>query len=164
MQLSCIQFLCIFAPAKKTLVKKFIFISFISLSNLLLLIMTVVPHHHHEGLACMIIEICDEDNIINDEHTSHNTIPFDSQQKETCVADAEYTVPQSHEENQCKVSSCTDNHIIHLFPLYYLAADNFAFGNIASGSGTDYGKYIVFYTSAEANHFNGLRGPPYIHV
>ena len=100
--------------------KKIISIAFIALSSLLLLIMTVVPHHHHKGLACMIIEICDEDNNVNDEHTSHSTIPFESQQGETCVADAEYTAPQSNKENQCKVASCADNHIIHLFPLYYV--------------------------------------------
>lgn len=144
--------------------KKIISIAFIALSSLLLLIMTVVPHHHHKGLACMIIEICDEDNNVNDEHTSHSTIPFESQQGETCVADAEYTAPQSNKENQCKVASCADNHIIHLFPLFYLAADNFVFDADALGSVTDYGDYIEFYTSAEANHFNGLRGPPYIHV
>ncbi len=143
--------------------KKFISIAFISLSSLVLLALAIVPHHHHKGLACMIMEICDEDNNINDEHTSHNNIPFDSNQSETCVADSEYTTPQSNRENQCKVTSCTDNHIIHLFPLFYLVADNLVFDADAIGSFADYGEYIVFYTSAEANHFNGLRAPP-IHV
>ncbi len=135
--------------------KKFISIAFISLSSLVLLALAIVPHHHHKGLACMIMEICDEDNNINDEHTSHNNIPFDSNQSETCVADSEYTTPQSNRENQCKVTSCTDN----------LVFDADAIGSFADaiGSFADYGEYIVFYTSAEANHFNGLRAPP-IHV
>lgn len=123
-----------------------------------------MPHHHHKGLACMIIEICEEDNNINDEHTAHHEFPAENQHGQSCVADSEYTAPQTNKENKCKVSSCLDNHIIHLFPLYYLAADLFPFGAEFSDSGTGYGECILCFTSAEANHFNGLRAPPYIYV
>ena len=52
--------------------KKSTYITFTALAVFMLLIMPYIPHHHHEGALCTIVEHCEEDDIDNDEHTSHN--------------------------------------------------------------------------------------------
>jgi len=70
----------IFAQINKKLVKKYISISFVALSSLVLLLLAIVPHHHHEGLVCIVMEICEQDNQVNDKHTDHKELPDEHEQ------------------------------------------------------------------------------------
>ena len=36
------------------------------------LLSTVVMHHHHMGRICMVVERCQQDGKLNDEHTEHH--------------------------------------------------------------------------------------------
>ena len=143
--------------------KQKISISFIAVSVIFLLALIILPHHHHEGLACIVMEVCEQDNKVNDEHTHHSDTP-DEEHNETCIAETEYIVPLFKGESKCKISSCKNynhNHI-YLFPVYFLVADllNFDTGNFFFK--TEYGEHISFYKSAEAVQFNGLRAPPFM--
>ncbi|MDR0431252.1 MAG: hypothetical protein LBH58_12345 [Tannerellaceae bacterium] len=137
--------------------KRLFSISFIALSNLILLILVVVPHHHHEGLACIVMEICEQDNQVNDEHTGHQELPDDSEHDQSCIAESKYIAPN---ETKCKVFSCPNYGFTHLFPALFLAADLLIYDRGISTSCCKYGAYILFHTSAEANPFHGLRAPP----
>jgi hypothetical protein len=142
-------------------VKRKISILFIAASAIFLLLLMILPHHHHEGLACIVMEVCEQDNKVNDEHTYHNDMPGE-EHTETCIAETEYIASSFKDEVIYRTSSCKDynhNHI-YLLPVYFLVADllNFDTGN--SFFKAEYGKHISFYKSAEAIQFNGLRAPP----
>jgi len=148
----------IFAQINKKLVKKYISISFVAFSSLVLLLLAIVPHHHHEGLVCIVMEICEQDNQVNDKHTDHRELPDEHEQ--SCIAESEYTAPKV-DEARCKIASCQNHDFTHLFPIFFLAADVLTFDTGVSLSYFKYGEYILFYKSAEANQFHGLRAPPF---
>lgn len=141
--------------------KKAVSISLIALSTLVLMAIAIVPHHHHEGTACVVMEYCEQDNVVNDEHTHHGDVPENNSQ--SCIAEADYIAPSFNSGVKCKVSNCdnhTDNHIhAFLFPVYFLVADFIPSSEQLSS--IEYGEFLSFYKSAEANQFNGLRAPPY---
>jgi hypothetical protein len=89
-------------------VKQKISISFIAVSVIFLLALIILPHHHHEGLACIVMEVCEQDNKVNDEHTHHSDTP-DEEHNETCIAETEYIAPLFKGESKCKISSCKDS-------------------------------------------------------
>ena len=133
--------------------KKKFYISFVALAVLTVLAPTVIPHHHHDGVACMITGHCDkEDDSMDDEHAEN-----DMNHGASCVSDADYIVPQSDNETKCKVASCHNHNHIHFFPVpFFLAHPS------ETASLIDYGGYLSFYISVEANRFHGLRAPPFI--
>ena len=155
-------FYFIFAQVKKDLVKRIISISFVALSSLVLLILAIVPHHHHEGLVCIVMEICEQDNQVNDEHTDHRELPNDSDHEQSCIAESKYTSPKTTNETKCKVSSCQNHDLTHLFPIFFLAADFLIYDSGESTSDFEYGEFISFYKSAVANQFQFLLAPPSI--
>lgn len=126
------------------------------------MILAIVPHHHHEGLVCVVMEICEQDNQVNDEHTEHSDLPSDSEHEKSCVGESEYTAPRAANEIKCKISSCQNHDFTHLFPIFFLAADILSFDTGTSTSDFKYGEYISFYKSSEASQFHGLRAPPFI--
>jgi hypothetical protein len=143
--------------------KRKISISFIAVSVIFMLALIILPHHHHDGMVCIVMEVCEEqDNTINDEHTHHNDLP-NEEPTETCIAETEYIAPPSKDEAKSKISSCKNcnhNHI-YLFPIYFFVAD---FLNLDAGNSffkTEYGGHISSCKSAEAIQLNGLRAPPF---
>jgi len=139
-------------------VKRIISISFIAVSTFILLILVIIPHHHHDGVACWVMERCEQDGNINDEHTKHNHSAEDATRNQSCFAENEYTIPRSSNEIKSKVSSCDT----HSFPIFFLIADLFIFHEKDSVSKMGYGDYFSCYKSTEANQFNSLRAPPVI--
>ncbi|KAF5066375.1 hypothetical protein DSECCO2_264460 [anaerobic digester metagenome] len=142
--------------------KKAVSISFIALSTLVLMLVAIVPHHHHEGTACIVTEYCEQDDAINDEHTHHGNIPKGDDQ--SCVAEVDYIASSFNNGIKYKVAkseSHDDNSYSFLFSVYFLVSD-FILNPEYLSSKSDYGEFISFYKSAEANQFNGLRAPPYL--
>jgi hypothetical protein len=138
-------------------VKKYI--SFIALATLMLLMSGIVPHHHHEGIACMVMEFCESDNAINDEHAHHHdkgNMPYGA----LCVAESDYIVPQTHHDLKCKVSSCTHLNHDYLFPILLLASDYLSDISAQASIQWEYGECILFYTTTCASSIHGLRAPP----
>lgn len=128
------------------------------LSVLVLLIAPYIPHHHHEGVACVVVERCEQDNAYNDEHTGHQESPNQSSEKSYCVEDATYLTAKS-DRNSVISSSEAFNPAL----LFSILLSQF---NAVFNSDTDvktqlmYGEYIITYSSAEIASSNGLRAPP----
>jgi hypothetical protein len=135
-------------------------ISFIALATLMLLVLDIVPHHHHEGIACMIMEFCESDDAINDEHIHHHdngAIPHGT----LCVAESDFIVPQTQHDLKCKASSCMHHNHNSLFPVLFAAFDYLSDDISAKVSAQwEYGEHICFYTFADASSIYGLRAPP----
>jgi hypothetical protein len=140
--------------------KRKVSISFITTAVVMLLFLAVVPHHHHERVACIVMERCEQDHAINDEHTSHHA--DGNMQHELCFTETGYIVPQVNNEIKCKVSFCGHHNHIHLFPVLYLFADFLIYNAAYSSPKPDHGEYVSFYKSAEPSQFHGVRAPPYL--
>ncbi|MGV8139175.1 MAG: DUF6769 family protein [Mangrovibacterium sp.] len=140
--------------------KKKFHISLIALAALMMLVLKIVPHHHHNGAACMIMERCEKDNSVDDEHTGHSK--NDMNHGKTCIIEADYISPQIDNGTKCKVSSCGNPGHIHFFPILYLVSDLLLYPGETISPKSEYGEYISFYISAEASQFHGLRAPPFI--
>ncbi len=143
--------------------KRKISILSVAISVLVLLVFAILPHHHHEDWACVIMELCEQDNPVNDEHTHHNEASEEGHNG-SCISESEYIVNNFNDETKCKVFSCKDDNHSHIlfFPIYFLVADSLNFDIGKSCPKTEYGEYISFYKSAEATQFHSLRAPPAI--
>ncbi|MCL3850969.1 MULTISPECIES: DUF6769 family protein [Bacteroidales] len=134
-------------------------ISAIVLSTILFLVFAVIPHHHHGGKACIVIELCELDNAINDEHTHHSDTDSEQNHDETCIAKSKFIIPTSVDETKLKVSDNQNDTV--LFPIFFLVGNLFNYSLDSSFIESDYGEYILSYKSAAANQFHGLRAPPF---
>jgi len=142
---------------EKFSLKRRISISFIALSTLMLLVLSFVPHHHHEGIFCVIMERCEQDDAVNDEHTQHGDATDNHRQ--SCIAEAEYLALQSGNETKCKVSCDNPDHT-HLYPILFLVADFVLHNADKLSVKAEYREYTSFNKSAETSRFLGLRAPP----
>ena len=165
--------------------KRAISISFVALSTFVLLIHAVVPHHHHGGYVCFIMEECEGDNHINCdhsehyglladcEHNGHHGLPADCdhgahhdgepvgcEHNQSCIADAEYIDPQNSSEVKRKSYSSQNHDFTQLFPILFLTSDFLTFDAGVLLSDFKLNEYLLFYKSAEASQFHGLRAPP----
>ena len=121
----------------------------------------IIPHHHHEGMFCTIMERCEDDGNINDEHTHHHEnheVPDDH----SCLANAKYIAVRNNNEIKCAVSSCDNFTHDHISLVVYFFRDLFSSDTEFSKIKPEYGEYISYYKSAEASRIHGLRAPPSI--
>lgn len=125
-------------------------IAIMVLSVFVLLIAPFIPHHHHSGVACAVIERCEQDETYNDEHTDH----AGDVEKTSCIEDAKYLVSQS--------GSLGDFNSTHLFPILISTLNIFLCSDDDVEIKLSYGEFLVFYKSLEISRSNGLRAPPSI--
>lgn len=52
--------------------KKKLYLFCLLVATMSVLLSTVVMHHHHMGRICMVVERCQQDGNLNDEHTEHH--------------------------------------------------------------------------------------------
>jgi len=52
--------------------KKKLYLFSLLVATMSVLLSTVVMHHHHMGRICMVVERCQQDGKLNDEHTEHH--------------------------------------------------------------------------------------------
>ncbi|MDR0394051.1 MAG: hypothetical protein LBH77_02720 [Tannerella sp.] len=142
--------------------KQKVSISFIAVSVIFLLALMILPHHHHDGQACIVMEVCEQDRKVNDEHTHHTDIP-DEGHAGTCIGETVFITPSFKTEAKYKTSFFKDDYLNpnYLFPVYFLVADllNFEAGNSLF---KPYGEPVSFYKSVEVAQCNGLRAPPFM--
>ena len=132
-------------------------------TSILLILMTVPHHHHDDGTACIIIEVCEHDNAINDEHTHHGEAS-DKGHNSKCPVEAEFVIPHPYDdENKYKISS-NKEYNSHLFSAYFLVSSFIDFDSEYRFLKIEYEEHFFLYKSAEANQYNGLRAPPVILV
>ncbi|KAA6346888.1 hypothetical protein EZS27_005631 [termite gut metagenome] len=141
--------------------KRTVSISCLAGATLLLLAFMIFPHHHHYGgWVCYVMERCEQDGDINDEHTCHHA--NDSNHHDCCIAEIHYIVPSTYNDIKCKVFSCNDNHcLIHLFPVLCFPMDS----NICSidlfAVKYGFGEVVSFYKFTDVSQNHGLRAPPF---
>lgn len=140
--------------------KRYLIISILAISTFFMLVLKVVPHHHHAGIACIILELCEEDDTYNDEHTHHEKTPERNTHDNSCITELDVIIPASDHETIYKILSGKDH--LNLSALFILPAHLLNLLNESTTSDTDYGEYISHYQSAQLNHHNGLRAPPYL--
>ncbi|MDR1221520.1 MAG: hypothetical protein LBL07_01395 [Tannerella sp.] len=140
--------------------KKKFSISFIILAAVVMLMSGMIPHHHHNGVACTVMERCEKDNSVNDEHTGHHA-DEGMQHGPSCVVESD-CLPAI--DGRAKISSCDEcgnpGHV-HFFPILYLVSDFLSYPAETVSPEPGYGEYLLFYTSAEASLSCGLRAPPF---
>ena len=131
--------------------KKSTYITFTALAVFMLLIMPYIPHHHHEGALCTIVEHCEEDDIDNDEHTSHNG------DNTLCIEDEGFLISKSDIYHNNLTSK--------FFPVLISTINSLVNGEIEFATDSDFGYEIsISYQSADVNRSNALRAPPYLLV
>jgi hypothetical protein len=128
-------------------------------STLLLLASTFVPHHHHyDRIFCLVMERCEQDGMLNDEHTGHN---HSSDGEMFCILKTKYVVSEVRNEIKCKIVPCDRSHTFNQFSPVYLRTNESAVNAQPLFAGLlPYGDGAVFYSSVLLNSFNGLRAPP----
>jgi hypothetical protein len=141
--------------------KQTVSISFLAGATLLLLAFMVFPHHHHYGgVVCYVVERCEQDGNINDEHTCHHD---DINHHDCCIAEINYIVPSTYNDIKCKVFSRNNDHcLIHLFPAlcFPTGSDICNIDLLAVKYG--YGEVVSFYKSTDVSQNHGLRAPPFL--
>lgn len=140
--------------------KRYLFIFILSLSTLLMLVLKVIPHHHHSGIACIILELCENDDTYNDEHTYHERVPEPNAHDNSCITEVNVIIQASDNEIIYKILSGKDN--LNLSALFILPAHLLSLLTESTISDTDYGECLSHYQSAQLNRHNGLRAPPYL--
>mgnify|MGYP006869365836 FL=1 len=126
----------------------------------MLLVLTIVPHHHHDGVACIKMERCEKDNLVNDEHTGH--AENDMTQGKSCTIETDFVIPQTDNGIKCSVSSSNNPDHIQFFPILYLIADFLLYPAQTIDLKPEYEEHLLLYISAEVSQFHGLRAPPYM--
>jgi hypothetical protein len=123
----------------------------VAVSMLTMFVAWVFPHHHHDGIVCVVMDLCEEDGILNDEHTDHS-----------CAAEADFTIPHSDDDAKGKLLICPDHAHEHLplFSVLYLMADVWSPMLDESLSDSDLREHFLPATAVEASRIRGLRAPP----
>ena len=140
--------------------KRYLIISILAISTFFMLALKVVPHHHHAGIACIIIELCEDDDAYNDEHTHHEKTSEQNTHDNSCITEIDVIVPASDNEIIYKRLSAKDH--LDLSVLFILPVQLLRTLTESASSDKDYGEYILHYQSAHLNRLNGLRAPPYL--
>ena len=60
----------------------------IALSVLMILVAPFIPHHHHQGVACVVMKLCEQDEVYNDHHTAHDNADDTDAHSNSCIEDA----------------------------------------------------------------------------
>jgi hypothetical protein len=126
----------------------------------MMLVMSVVPHHHHNGAVCTIVEFCEDDNSVNDEHTGHSGNDMDH--GKSCVIESDFVITQTDNREKCEGSYCDNPDHVHFLHILYLVSGILPNPVETTSLQPEYGEYVLFYTSAQASQFHGLRAPPFM--
>ena len=127
----------------------------LAIATLFLIVFSAIPHHHHKEALCMVMELCEQDNTYNDDHTNHGT-DRDEHHQATCVSNANY-IPSS---TITKSSLDSENGISLHLPVFFLPTDILALDPDTSELETTYDGYVISYTSVVLGENRGLRAPP----
>lgn len=133
--------------------KKALHILPILIAVLSMIVLSITPHHHHQQVVCMVLDLCEEDDIYNDHHTSHDT-----SEEESSHCNAQYIVAYNAPNGSSLLDGDDNQYVIKYFRLLtsYLRC-NFEY----STTQIEYNEnIIVSYESALLGLCSGLRAPP----
>ena len=141
---------------RKIYMKQFFSILPVSIVVLLITVFSIVPHHHHKEVLCMVMEMCEQDNTYNDQHTEHETSPEEADCDNGCVVSALYTAPS----NVLNGDSVIDGNHDFLVKSFCLLTSYVLYIPQFSIIPKTYLSYVISYESAPLGLSCGLRAPP----
>ncbi len=104
----------------------------------------------------MVMEMCEQDNTYNDQHTEHETSQEEGNHDNDCVVSALYTAPS----NVLKGESVAGGNHDFLVQSFCLLASYILYIPQFSIIPTTYPSYVISYASAPLGLSCGLRAPP----
>lgn len=125
------------------------------IATLFIIVFSAIPHHHHKEVLCMVMELCEQDNTYNDDHTDHGT-DQDIHHQNICVPNVDYI----SSSGMTKSSLDSGNGMLLHLPILFLLADILTLNLNTSELETIYDEYVVSYTSVVLGESCGLRAPP----
>lgn len=126
------------------------------IATLFIIVFSAIPHHHHKEVLCMVMELCEQDNTYNDDHTDHGT-DQDIHHQNSCVPNVDYI----SSSGMTKSSLDSGNGMLLHLPILFLLADILTLNLNTSELETIYDEYVVSYTSVVLGESCGLRAPPF---
>lgn len=127
------------------------------IATLFLMMFSVIPHHHHKEVLCLVMELCEQDDAYNDDHTSHGS-EHDEDHQNTCISNADY-IPSS---GVVKSNLHSEDGSSYPISVLFLLANILTLSLDTPESEATYGVYVVSYASVVLGESSGLRAPPYI--
>ena len=88
------------------------------IATLFIIVFSAIPHHHHKEVLCMVMELCEQDNTYNDDHTDHGT-DQDIHHQNICVPNVDYI----SSSGMTKSSLDSGNGMLLHLPILFLLAD-----------------------------------------
>lgn len=140
--------------------KRKIYISVIAISTIFLAVFGIIPHHHHRGLACFITELCEQDNVINDEHTNHKEIPEQDAHEHLCITNLGLIV--TTENHEIITNTLPRVSEFSLSSFFFLTVHLFRLLPQLAISNVLYGDCILICQLIPITESDGLRAPPYM--
>ena len=116
-----------------------------------MLIAPMIPHHHHGEVVCMIMERCELDDAINDEHTEHQS----QQPGEGCTSCDKSSQWYDRKGHQTRISSG-----LYLLPLLTRLGYEWRVEDVDTSVIKRNVKRSTCYESARHGTTLGLRAPP----
>ncbi|MDR2886752.1 MAG: hypothetical protein LBV26_01935 [Bacteroidales bacterium] len=140
--------------------KRKVSILLVSVAYLAVMAEYIIPHHHHNNMFCTVMEQCEDDGNINDEHTDHHE--GEQSHDNNCLAETDYIAPKTCSQPACSAVSCDDFTHGHGFSLLFPAAGCLMANMERLKTKPRHREYVSFHTSAGAGRLHGLRAPPFI--
>ena len=117
---------------------------------LLMIALPMVPHHHHQGTVCVVMERCQSDGAINDQHTHHQS-DENPRHQDQCVKTfkAVPAIDPDHSDVN-EVPLCT---LLYAFVEQWMA-------EVHQATAKQIDTYTIHYQSVDTRLSNTLRAPP----
>ena len=141
------------------MLKRNISILFIAAAYMMLMAEYSIPHHHHGGMFCMVMERCEEDGNINDEHTGHHE--GHHERDNSCVAETDYIIPKSYCHAGCNSVCCNEFDGGYSFVSPYIVADDLVLYTDFFNINPDYGEHVFCTKGLCICQACGMRAPPF---
>ncbi|MGN0282767.1 MAG: DUF6769 family protein [Prevotella sp.] len=122
-----------------------------SIGVMAMLIAPMIPHHHHGEVVCTIMERCEMDDVVNDEHTEHHG----NQHGEGCTS-----CDKSAQWVDIKTNNQRHIQDIYLLPLLTLFGYEWHMEDIGTSAEKQAFRRSMPYDSTSRGRTHGLRAPP----
>lgn len=129
-------------------------IAAVTVAIISIIVFSVIPHHHHNDVVCFIMELCEHDNSLNDEHTAHK--PAESH-KGKCSVSSGLTSTAAYRNQP---SFHEDGSVIPFFPLFCLTATLTDCGAAVCISEITHEEHSASRLLTRQVSCRGLRAPP----
>ncbi|MGM9869308.1 MAG: DUF6769 family protein [Sodaliphilus sp.] len=118
---------------------------------LLMIALPMVPHHHHHGTLCVVMERCQSDGAINDQHTRHHHSDENHHHQDECVKS--FKAVMANDPDHSDVDDAPLCTLLYAFVEQWIAEEHHAVTKLLDA-------YSIHYQSINAALSCALRAPP----